>query len=397
MSNDATMNVLVFTSLYPNAVQPNLGVFVENRTRRLHEAGVNVEVMAPVFVPIEPLSSLKRFAKALPPLVETRHGITVHHPRVPHLPGAWSLNPAAMTRACLAPLLQLRQSFEFEVMDAHYFFPDGVAAARLADRLGVPLMITARGSDITDWPNRPRAKKMILQAADKASRLAAVSASLTDDMVALGMPRAKTHLLRNGVDLEHFAPLADRAAARAKWQMQGFAIVSVGALVKRKGHDLTIAALVQVPDAHLYIAGYGPEQKNLEQLAEKLGVSQRLHLLGPVPHRDLPLLYGAADVSVLASHHEGLANALLEAIACGTAVIATNIDGAPEVLDDPHAGILFPVGDAAALTQALTAYFLAPLSRQGVRTSAERFSWRETTAAQIAHLSEIIVSRLRTY
>jgi teichuronic acid biosynthesis glycosyltransferase TuaC len=387
------MNILVFSSLYPNSTQPNFGVFVENRARRLAAAGVQVHVVAPVFVPAFPFSLLPRFQKPLPALVEQQHGLTVHHPRVPQIPGLWARNPGAMAGVCLPLLTDIQKQFPFEAIDAHYFYPDGVAVTRLAKMLGVPFAITARGSDITDWPKYPRARRMILDVGAKAGAIAGVSQSLCDDMVKLGMPPAKIQVLRNGVDLDHFAPLTDRAAARAKWQMQGPAIVSVGALVPRKGHDLTITALASLPDVHLYIAGQGPEQKNLEQLARHLDVTARLHLLGPVPHRDLPSLYGAADVSVLASHHEGLANALLEAIACGTAVIATNIDGAPEVLDDPRAGMLFPVGDAAALASALKTFFAAPLARAGVRTSAERFSWGATTAAQKRQLSKLITQK----
>jgi teichuronic acid biosynthesis glycosyltransferase TuaC len=383
------MNVLVFTSLYPNAVQPNLGVFVENRTRRLHDAGVSVQVMAPVFVPAAPLGRLKRFTKELPPLVDVRHGITVHHPRVPHLPGAWSLNPAAMTRACLAPLLLLRRSFAFDVMDAHFFFPDGVAAARLAERLGVPFMITSRGSDITDWPNRPRAKKMILAAAHHAAALSGVSASLTQAMIALGMDAAKIHILRNGVDLDHFTPL-NRVDAKAKYNIGAKTIVSVAALVPLKSHHVTIAAVATLSDVDLLIAGEGPERHNLERQIADLNVGDRIKLLGPVAHKNLPELFNAGDIFVLSSTREGLPNVVLESIACGTPVIATPVGGTVEVLDDPRAGSFYPVGDVAALAQKINSFFITPLDRAAVRKSAERFSWGGTTQAQMAILKSLI-------
>ncbi len=385
----ARMKVLVFSSLYPNAVQPNLGVFVENRTRRLADAGVEVQVIAPIFIAMGPLGKLKRFAKDLPPETQVRHGLTVHHPRVPHLPGAWSHNPAAMAKACAAPLERLRRTFAFDVIDAHFFFPDGVAAARLAERLKVPCMITSRGSDVTDWPNRPQAKKMILEAATKAQALAGVSAALCAKMAALGMDPAKTHILRNGVDLEHFA-LLDRAAAKLKYNANDKCIVSVAALVPLKSHHVTIAAVAKTPGAQLLIAGEGPERANLEKQIADLNVGDRIKLLGAVAHADLPTLFNAADIFVLSSTREGLPNVVLEAIACGTPVIATPVGGTVEVLDDPQAGIMYPVGDVIALTAALAKMFENPLDRLAVRKSAERFSWGATTTAQIKLLRDLV-------
>jgi teichuronic acid biosynthesis glycosyltransferase TuaC len=385
----ARMKVLVFTSLYPSAAQPNLGIFVENRTRRLADAGVEVQVMAPVFVALGPLGKLKRFARDLPPETEVRHGLTVHHPRIPHLPGAWSLNPAAMTKACLGTLERLRREFAFEVIDAHFFFPDGVAAARLAERLKVPCMITARGSDVTDWPSRPQAKKMILEAARKAQALAGVSQALCTEMAALGMDKAKIHCLRNGVDLDHFAP-QDRTAAKLKYGAGNKCIVSVAGLVPLKSHHITIEAVARLPGTQLLIAGEGPERAALEKLISDLNIGDRVKVLGAVAHADLPMLFNAADIFVLSSTREGLPNVVLEAISCGTPVIATPVGGTVEVLDDPRAGITYPVGDMNALALAIEKMLSAPFDRALVRKSAERFSWGETTATQKLLLEHLI-------
>jgi teichuronic acid biosynthesis glycosyltransferase TuaC len=382
------MKVLVFTSLYPNMVQPNLGIFVENRARRLASAGIDVQVVAPVFEPVWPLSLLSRFRKELPPLVETRHGLTVHHPRVPQVPGLWQRNPGAMVGSCLTPLRAIRRDFPFDLIDAHYFFPDGSAAATLGEMLDVPVIITSRGSDITDWPSRPVARRMILLAAEKAAGLAAVSNSLVQQMAALGMNREKIALLRNGVDLDHFRPL-DRTAARKAYGVECPCVVSVAALVPLKSHHVTIEAVAGLPGVTLLIAGHGPEQAALQAQIDKLGLKDRVRLLGPVPHADLPMLYTAADIFVLSSTREGLPNVVLEAIACGTPVIATPVGGTVEVIDDPHAGESYPVGDAAALQKAISREMTKPRDRDQVRASATRFSWAETTAAQIRQMQDV--------
>lgn len=379
------MKVLVLTSLYPNSAQPNLGVFVENRTRRLAAAGIAVRVVAPVFVPVWPLTRMARFRKALPAEQEQQHGLTVYHPHVPQIPGLWARNPGAMTGTCLPLLREIRREFAFDVIDAHFFYPDGVAAARLSQLLHIPCVITSRGSDVTDWPKRPAARTMILEAAATAKALAAVSASLADEMRALGMDPKKITILRNGVDLDHFKPM-DRESARAKYGVYGKCVLSVAALVPLKSHHVTIEAVAALPDVTLLIAGQGPEQQNLQSLIDRLGVQSRIKLLGPVPHADLTSLYNAADIFVLSSTREGLPNVVLEAIACGTPVVVTPVGGSVEVIDDPRAGTSYPVGDAAALRVALQAYFDHPPSREAVRASAERFSWAATTTAQIEQL-----------
>ncbi len=382
------MKVLVFSALYPNNCQPNLGVFIENRTRKLAAAGVEVKVIAPVFQPVWPLAVMKRFRKPLPALVETQHELEVFHPRVPQIPGLWARNPGAMAGTCLPLLRDIRKTFAFDIIDAHFFYPDGVAAVRLGQALGLPCVITSRGSDITDWPKRPAARRMILSAAANAQGLAAVSQSLVTEMRALGMDGTKLQLLRNGVEMDHFKPL-DRTAARAAYGITGKCVVSVAALVPLKSHHVTIDAVAAMPDVTLLIAGQGPEKERLQQQIDRLGIGVRVKLLGAVPHGQLPTLYNAADIFVLSSTREGLPNVVLEAIACGTPVIATPVGGTVEVLDDPRAGITFAVGDVAALTFALTEYFRVPPDRAAVRASAERFSWPATTTAQIRQLMEI--------
>ncbi len=382
------MKVLVFTALYPNSCQPNLGVFIENRTRKLAAAGVEVKVVAPVFQPVWPLAAMKRFRKPLPALVETQHALDVFHPRVPQIPGLWARNPGAMAGTCLPLLREIRKTFAYDILDAHFFYPDGVAAAQLGQALGVPCVITSRGSDITDWPKRLAAKRMIVSAAAKAQGLAAVSQSLVAEMRALGMDGAKLQLLRNGVEMDHFKPV-DRALARAAYGVSGKCVVSVAALVPLKSHHVTIAAVAAMPDVSLLIAGQGPEKERLQQQIDRLGVGARITLLGAVPHAQLPTLYNAADVFVLSSTREGLPNVVLEAIACGTPVIATPVGGTVEVLDDPRAGKTYPVGDVAALTAALADYFRTPPDRAAVRASAERFSWAATTTSQIRQLTQI--------
>jgi teichuronic acid biosynthesis glycosyltransferase TuaC len=392
------MRVLVLSSLYPNPAQPNFGVFIENRARKLAAyapgvaQGLQVAVMAPIPLPIWPLSKHPRTRRLLevPKAIE-RHGLQIYHPRFSYLPAiGWRWTPQAMAGAVLRALQVLQtQGYAPDVIDAHYFYPDGVAAMQVAQVLGKPFMCTARGSDITFWPKLPKARHAIMQVGQSAQALGAVSLSLKHEMVALGMEAAKIQVLRNGVDLAHFCP-RDRLAARARFGVEGPVLVSVGALIPRKAHDITLRVVEKLPEVRLLIAGEGPERGKLEAMIKDLGLASRVRLLGALSHTELPELYAAADISILSSKREGLANVLLEAIACGVPVIATAVDGALEVLDDPACGRLVPVGDPHALQTAIAQMLANPLDREAVQRSAQRFSWDKTTAKQYQLLKSLL-------
>jgi glycosyltransferase involved in cell wall biosynthesis len=286
----------------------------------------------------------------------------------------------------------LESGFAFDLIDAHYFYPDGVAAVLLGRHFGRPVTITARGTDINLIPHYALPRRLIQWAAQRAQGLAAVCQALKDEMVGLGVPAERIRVLRNGVDLALFAP-GDRAAARRRLNVAGPVIASVGHLIARKGHDLVISAMAGLPDATLLIAGDGPERAALQALAERAGIAGRVRFLGRVGHEELPEVYRAADVLVLASSREGWANVLLEAMACGTPVVASNVWGTPEVVAAPEAGRLLPERSAAAIAACVRAVLSDPPSRAATRAYAERFGWEPTTQGQITLFGELLAMR----
>ena len=381
------MKLLIFSSLYPNAEMPAHGVFVENRLRHLVAGGrVEARVVAPV--PWFPSSS-KRFGRfaayARVPAREQRFGLDVTHPRFVTIPRiGMNVAPLTMALAARSAVARIRASgFDFDAIDAHYFYPDGVAAALLAKWFDRPLVITARGSDITQLPAFAGPRRMIRWAAREAAAIVTVCAALKTELAMLGADADKIAVLRNGVDLADFAPV-DVAAARKRLSLptQGRVIASVGHLIPRKGHELVVEALASLPDTTLLIAGSGPDGGPLAALAKRLGVDRRVRFLGQVPHDGLPLVYGASDALVLASSAEGWANVLLEAMACGTPVVATDVGGSREVVDAPEAGILLPRRDVPSIAVALKGLLAAPPDRAATRRYAEGFSWDETTRGQ---------------
>jgi len=392
------LRLLTFTTLYPNAALPNQGIFVENRLRHLTATGAAyATVMAPVpwFPSRNPrFGAWARHAAA--PARETRYGVSVLHPRYLTLPRiGMTLAPALLYAAAagaLRPLL--RTGARVDLIDAHYLYPDGVAAVWLGQRFNLPVVLTARGSDVTQLPDYAIPRALIRAAARRADAVITVSAGLKAGLVALDVPAADVTVLRNGVDLAMFQP-QDRTSSRAAWGVNGPTLLSVGGLIPRKGHDLTIEALAALPGWTLLIAGDGPERVALVALAHSRGLADRVRLLGPVPHEQLASLYSAADISVLSSSREGWANVLLESMACGTPVVASPIPGNDEVVASPAAGMIAARRDPPAIAEAVRDLAARRLPREATAAYAAQFSWDATSQGQLELFQRVLARRRR--
>ncbi len=387
------LHLLTFSTLYPNVEQPNHGIFVENRLRHLLASGeAGSEVVAPVpFFPSGAAMFGAWGTLARVPRHEVRHGIGVHHPRYPVLPRVgMSLAPVLLYAAAASFLRRLiAGGTRIEAIDAHYLYPDGVAAVWLGRRFGLPVVVTARGTDVSLIPRYRIPRRLIRGAIAGATALVAVSAALKAALVELGAPAEKVTVLRNGVDTTVFIPPTDRAAARAALGLTRPTLISVGHLIERKGHHLAIEALRDLPEWELIVVGEGPERLRLAGLIGTLGLGERVRLLGARPHAELPALYGAADALVLASSREGWANVLLESMACGTPVVATNIWGNPEVVQERAAGVIVE-RSAAAIAAGVRRLAADAPDRAATRAYAERFGWDETTAGQLALFRRVV-------
>ena len=235
----------------------------------------------------------------------------------------------------------------------------------------------------------PTPRRLIREAIGRAAGLIAVSSALRDRLVELGAPPERTITLRNGIDVAMFRPPPDRAAARAALGLTRKTLISVGGLIPRKRHHLTIGALKLLPDVDFLLVGEGPEHAALQAQAAAAGLAGRVRLTGPVPHAQLPAYYGAADASVLASSREGWANVLLESMACGTPVIASDIPGNPEVVQSAAAGLIVRENTAEGIADAVRTLFASPPDRAATRRYAEGFGWEETSRGQIDLFKDI--------
>ena len=387
------MRILTFSTLFPNHLRPGHGIFVGTRLKKLVASGeVSARVVAPVpWFPAKAagLGAYAQYAGILPQ--EDYEGLKVDHPRYPLIPKTgMSLAPYGLYRGVLPHVKNMiRAGEDFDLIDAHYFYPDGVAAVLLARALKKPVVVTARGTDINLFPDFAIPRRWLRWAIRESDGIITVSAALKDKILTLGGDVEKIRVLRNGVDQKIFC-LKDKEKKRHALRMQGLCLLSVGNLVREKGHDLTISALTQLPDVRLYLAGSGPEEEALRQQAVRLGVAERVHFLGRQDQEQLVAYYNAADILVLASAREGMANVLLESLACGTPIVASDIPGMTEVIGDPVAGRLMASRDPVFLAQAVRDLYADLPDREAVRHYGEKFDWATTTRGQIDLFRDII-------
>ena len=382
------LRVLSLSTLYPNEKTPNFGVFVERQMQAVMKRGdVDLVLVNPLGTPPFPLSLHPRYRGLRDlPAEELRGGVRVLRPHFTLIPGIGArFNAAAEARAVLPLVQRLHAEAPFDLIDAQFFYPDGPAAVQIGKALNLPVSIKARGADIHHWGQDSGTAAQVLAAGQAAQGLLAVSQGLADDMAALGMDRCKITLHRTGLDADLFRPY-DRKMCRDQLGLpRGVPVlVTVGALIPRKGQKYVIEALALLPDAILLLAGTGADEAALKSMAERLGVADRVRFLGAVPHGELPIVLNAADVFVLPTASEGLANAWVEALACGTPMVTTPIPGAAELLTDPTWGRMV-ARDKLAIAIAVGQLLADLPTPETVCAAVAGYSWTANAAALVDH------------
>ena len=341
------MRILVFTSLFPNQKRPDFGIFIFQRIFHLAQRpGNSVQVVAPVpyFPTWIPSNHWGKYG--LLPREERVENLSVYHPRYALLPGLlMPLHGLLMFVGSFLLVRRLHRQDRFDCIDAHYVYPDGFAAVLLGKMLGLPAIVSARGTDINIFPSFPAIRPMIVWTLRKAAGIIAVSTALKNAMVDLGLPAEKICVIPNGVDIKRFHPLPqDEARRTLGLPKNGKIAVSVASLTEAKNHPLLISAFAKMVadsrDAKLFIVGDGPLRPALDRLICKLRIQEQVTLVGAKPNEELALWFSAADVSCLVSSREGWPNVIMESIACGTPVVATRVGGVPEIISSPELGVL---------------------------------------------------------
>ena len=388
------VRLLTITTLYPSLARPRHGIFVSNRLRRLCATGrVEASVIAPV--PWFP-GWYRQEAQAA--ASESVDGIEVRHPRFLNIPRVGlRLQPRLIAAAVLRDLEASgwrRRSFD--LIDAHYLYPDAVAAAHVARALGLPLVASARGSDVNLLGTMAWPRACIVKTANRAAAVIAVSNALASAMKSLGVADDRIVVLRNGVDAQLFRPEArDESRARLGLATDARVVVAVGNLVTEKGLDLLLNAVAPLADVQVLLVGEGPCARTLDALAARR-LPGRLRRLATMPQSELRYVYSAADVLALPSLREGWPNVLLEALACGTPVVAAAVGGVPEIVCGPIAGTLVTTRSEAVWTDAIAAALRDRPPALDVRAAALAFAWDDVIARQCELYEQVSADHVAT-
>jgi len=393
----------MLSHMYPSAINPTAGVFVEEQVRALRELGHDVRVVSPTgWAP--PLVARYRDHRRVPG-VDRREGVPVLYPRKLTLPGArlGHRNAEAMRWAIAGPLRRVRRRWPFQLIHAHMLVPDGWAAARVGAGLGVPVVATAHRADVLDVPARDEAsRRQVAEAVESIDQITSVSAAIGRAAEALARPRRPVEVVPNGADARLFHP-RDRAEARARLGLpeDGPLVTYVGKLVPRKGVDTLVEAmglLAGRPEGapRLAMVGIGELRPSLEARARELGVAGRIHFAGKVPHDEVGWWMAAGDLFVLPSLSEGLPTVICEVMSCARPTVATAVDGTPEIVEDGETGLLVPPSDPGALAGALGRLVgdraLADrMGRRALEIGRERYTWR-ANAARTAELYRALIA-----
>lgn len=390
------MRVLVFTSLFPNREKPLQGIFVFQRMVHFAErSGNQVQVVAPV--PYFPrwIHVTSWASEGKIPHAEEIGPLTVYHPRYPFLPKiSMPLHGVLMFLGCFLTVHRVHKQTPFDCIDAHFVYPDGFAAILFGKLLNLPVIVSARGTDINLYPTFRLIRPLIRWTLKHADGLIAVSKTLQEAMVSLGAQPERTCVIGNGIDGKRFYPVDSSKAKRQLGLLDSDSvIVSVGALIPRKGFHLLIQAFAQIVprfgNLRLYILGEGEYRSALEALISDHELKERVILVGSVPNQKLRLWFSAAAVSCLASSREGWANVLQESMACGTPVVATRVWGSPEVVVSSELGILVEP-EASAIGAALEVALTKRWNRALIAEHAAQRTWKVVAVEVEDFLSSVI-------
>jgi len=358
------VRILLVTGVYPTPYRPTKGTFNATLIAGLRAAGDSVRVVAPV-----PWTDLLQTVRGAAPDAEARYPLWIYPPRLSH-----ASHHRWMQLTGLPAIRRITEKWHPDIVLGYWTHPDGAVALRAARMLGVPGVLLVGGSDVQLLTAEPARRAIITETLRLADRILTVGVPLAKRVAALGISPDRIGSFQRGVDASRFfaAPPAE-ARARLGLPLGRHVIVWVGRMVPVKGLDVLFEALPRVRTSGeqplMVLVGDGEERAKLAARAHEWPGDVRF--VGTVPHEALPDWYRAADLIVLPSRSEGMPNVLLEALACGTPFVASDVGSISELLE-PASRVVTP-DDPGALAAALSESLQAPpMSRRASATLLDR-------------------------
>jgi teichuronic acid biosynthesis glycosyltransferase TuaC len=390
------MKILLISNIFPNSADKERGIFTYRIAMAL-KPRCRMEVIAPLpWVP-HPLrkGSRGKHIYARVPFNEAINGLVVYHPRYLAIPKLGFMHPLFM----FVPLLRLIRHLEgkerIDLINAHWIFPDGVAASWVAQKMQKPLVLTGLGCDLNHYPLLPFRRKQIQKALNLAKLITVKGNGLKCKVLDMGIPKQKVSVIPNGLDLKRFK-IMGRKDTRQRLGIHGNGpfFLFVGSLDHVKGGRHLIEAIGGIAKnnehhPHLLMVGDGPLHEALLLQAKQLGIANRVSFVGKRPHNEIPLWMNAADVFCLPSIREGRPNVLLEALSCGTPAVASDVGAVSEIIHEGN-GRIAGVADPKSLFHQLLACLKQPWDRKAIRETVGRFTWDDCAELYMRTFQQIV-------
>jgi teichuronic acid biosynthesis glycosyltransferase TuaC len=377
------VKLLFISNLFPDAGEPNRGL-VNARLLRHLAAWAEIRVLSPRPA-LAGWWSGEEQGKSLPE--DAR--FAPRYPKVPYIPKVGSrFNDWLFALRLKSSLLASRKDFSFDVVLCSWLYPDATAVARLAKAMDFPFVAVAQGSDVHQYLGMPSRCRRIVSAVNQSTTTVARSLELARLLRDAGVKKEKLQVIYNGVETEVFKPgnQADERDALGL-PLTAKIILYVGNLLPVKNPRLALESLAKLTvldpamEPRLIMVGMGPLEASLKQDAETLGIAARVIWAGAQKPVQVAKYLRACDVLCLPSLNEGMPNVLLEALATGKPVVATNVGGIAEILNRPELGKLVASQDAEQMAAALHTILSIKPAEAEIAQIGRAYSWMDTARA----------------
>lgn len=399
--------LLVFTSMYPNTLKPNMGIFIHNQVKSLIKQGCQVIVVSPIpWVPRwlwwrKKWNDYRNILKE-----ECYDDITVFHPRYFRTPGGKWVYPwegFSIYMGCKDLAGHLHGKFKFDVIHAHRIIPDGYAAILLGKKFNIPVVCSARGGETYQVPfENPLSYLSFKKVLSTCDRIITVSSFLCDIVTNNGFKHT-VNVIYNGCDVDTFH-YVDKVATRKKLSLplDGKIFLFIGNIINTKGVFELVKAFHNLRKSesspYLIMIGNGHDTSKIQEEITSRNLSESVLLPGYIPQEELPIWINASDIFVFPSYQEGLPNVVLEAMACRKPVIASRVGGIPEIVSDGVTGILVEPRNVHQLAQAMQTLLknedlCLKLGGAGEKLVNEHFTWERSAQKLIKVYQDLLENK----